>query len=119
MAEYLSPYELRKYKLEHSQFAHDLRRETKWSQLNEGEFLALFIDHERKRNLHDEMAGKGKKMEELFQSARKKIEAVHDKMWGFRSHYISECRKAGRSYQCVGRGRHGFLSGMEKLKKRN
>lgn len=29
MAEYLSPYELRKYKLEHSQFAHDLRRETK------------------------------------------------------------------------------------------
>ncbi len=29
IAKYLSPYELRKYKLEHSQFAHDLRRETK------------------------------------------------------------------------------------------
>ena len=81
MAEYLSPYELRKYKLEHSQFAHDLRMETEWFQPDEGEFLALFTYHERKRNLYDEMAGKDKKMEELFQSARKKIDAVHEERW--------------------------------------
>ena len=81
MAEYLSPYELRKYKLDHSQFAHDLRMETEWFQPDEGEFLALFTYHERKQNLYDEMAGKGKKMEELFQSSRKKIDAVHEEMW--------------------------------------
>ena len=81
MAEYLSPYELRKYKLDHSQFAHDLRMETEWFQPNKGEFLALFTYHERKQNLYDEMSGKDKKMEELFQSARKKIDAVHEEMW--------------------------------------
>ena len=64
MAEYLSPYELRKYKLEHSQFAHDLRRETEWFQPNEGEFLALFTFKERERNFRDEVIDSGKNTRE-------------------------------------------------------
>ena len=54
-AEYLSSYKLRKYKLEHSQFAHDLRRETEWLQPNEGEFLALFAYEERNQSFHEKM----------------------------------------------------------------
>ena len=46
---------LRKYKLKHSQFAHDLRRETEWFQSTEGEFLALFAYEGRKQNLHEKM----------------------------------------------------------------
>ncbi len=81
MSEYLSPYELRKYKLDHSQFAHDLRRETEWFQPNEGEFLALFTFKERERNFRDKMIDSGKNTRELFLSARKKIDAVHEEMW--------------------------------------
>ncbi len=79
MAEYLSPYELRKYKLEHSQFAHDLWRGTEWFQPNKGEFSALFTYNERRH--YDKVSDSGKNMNELSYSARKKIDAVREKMW--------------------------------------
>ena len=101
MAEYLSPYELRKYKLDHSQFAHDLRMETEWFQPNKGEFLALFTYHERKQNLYDEMSGKDKKMEELFQSARKKIDAVHEEMWHSVPKIFRNAEKVARSIDAL------------------
>lgn len=40
-AVYLSKYELREYKLEHSQAARDLGEEAVWFELIAGEFLAL------------------------------------------------------------------------------
>ena len=51
--------------------------ETKWLQPNEGEFLAPFTYHERKQNLFDRVSDKGKKVNEMFESAKKKIDAVH------------------------------------------
>lgn len=38
---YLSKYELREYKLEHSQTAWDLGEKSVWFELSAGEFLAL------------------------------------------------------------------------------
>ena len=57
MSEYLSPYELREYKLEHSQLARDLRPELEWFQPGKGEFVALFTYHEKKADLLDELFG--------------------------------------------------------------
>ena len=57
MSEYLSPYELREYKLEHSQLARDLRQESGWFQPNKGEFVAIYTYHEKKADLVDEMFG--------------------------------------------------------------
>ncbi len=57
MSEYLLPYELREYKLEHSQLARDLRPESEWFQPSKGEFVALYTYHEKKADLLDEMFG--------------------------------------------------------------
>ena len=115
---------LRKYKLEHSQFAHDLRMETEWFQPDEGEFLALFTYHERKQNLYDEMARKGKKMEELFQSARKKIDAVHDKMWHSVPKIFRDRKAMIRTVNSLGgedmefyRARMGLKRGIDSMSK--
>ncbi len=77
MAEYLSPYELRKYKLDHSQFAHDLRMETEWFQPDEGKFLALYIYRRQMNNLLDsKFSGGSKKRSDLEHSSLMKQEAV-------------------------------------------
>lgn len=60
-----SPYELRKYKLAPSPFAHDWRMETEWFPSTEGEFKDKMID----RNMH-----------ERFEAASKKIDAVREEM---------------------------------------
>ena len=57
MSEYLSPYELREYKLEHSQLARDMRPELEWFQPSKGEFVALYTYHEKQANLLDELFG--------------------------------------------------------------
>ena len=57
MSEYLSPYELREYKLEHSQLARDMRSELEWFQPSKGEFVALYTYHEKQANLLDELFG--------------------------------------------------------------
>ena len=57
MSEYLSPYELREYKLEHSQLARDLRPELEWFQPSKGEFVALYTYREKQADLLDEMFG--------------------------------------------------------------
>ena len=70
MAEYLSPYELREYKLEHSQLARDMRSELEWFQPSKGEFVALYTYHEKKANLLDELfGGDGRLRTEAHQSA--------------------------------------------------
>ncbi len=70
MSEYLSPYELREYKLEHSQLARDMRPELEWFQPSKGEFVALYTYHEKKANLLDELfGGDGRLRTEAHQSA--------------------------------------------------
>ena len=67
---YLSKYELRKYKLEHSQTARDLRKESIWFELSEGKFLAIYIYREKMNDLLDsKLGGDTKKLAELERSA--------------------------------------------------
>ena len=74
---YLSKYELRKYKLEHSQTARDLREELVWFEPSEGEFLALYTYREKMNNLLDsQFGGDTKKRADLEQSALMKHTAV-------------------------------------------
>ena len=56
MEVYLSPYELRKYRMEHSLCGRLLRQETNWMgpPLSEGEFLSLFIRREGELDFLDE-----------------------------------------------------------------
>lgn len=56
MEAYLSPYELRKYRMEHSLCGRLLRQETNWMEppLSEGEFLSLFIRREGELDFLDE-----------------------------------------------------------------
>ena len=63
MSEYLSPYELREYKLEHSQLARDMRPELEWFQPSKGEFVALYTYREKQADLLDEMFGGDKRLQ--------------------------------------------------------
>ena len=63
MSEYLSPYELREYKLEHSQLARDLRPELEWFQPSKGEFVALYTYRGKRANLLDELFGGDKRLQ--------------------------------------------------------
>lgn len=66
----LSKYELRKYKLEYSQTARDLRKESIWFELSEGKFLATYIYREKMNDLLDsKLGGDTKKLAELERSA--------------------------------------------------
>lgn len=42
--------------------------------------MALFASKERERNFRDKMIDSGENMHEKFESARKKIDAVHEEM---------------------------------------
>ena len=55
MSEYLSPYELREYKLDHTQLARDMRSELEWFQPSKGEFVALYTYREKQADLLDEL----------------------------------------------------------------
>ena len=63
MSEYLSPYELREYKLEHSQLARDMRPELEWFQPSKGEFVALYTYREKQADLLDELFGGDKRLQ--------------------------------------------------------
>ena len=81
MSEYLSPYELRKYKLEHSQLARDMRLELEWFQPSKGEFVALYTYREKRANLLDEMfGGDGRLRTEAHQSARDRRMAIQEEV---------------------------------------
>ena len=58
MSEYLSPYELREYRMEHSWRARMIREKAAWMDppLNEGEFLSLFANEEEDDNALDSLA---------------------------------------------------------------
>ena len=77
MSEYLSPYELREYKLEHAQLARDMRPELEWFQPSKGEFVALYTYREKRANLLDELfGGDGRLRTEAHQSANERRMAI-------------------------------------------
>ena len=74
---YLSKYELREYKLKHSQTARDLREESVWFEPSEGEFLALYNYREKMNDLLDsKFWGDTKKRADLEQSGLMKENTV-------------------------------------------
>ncbi len=77
MSEYLSPYELREYKLEHAQLARDMRPELEWFQPSKGEFVALYTYREKQADLLDELfGGDGRLRTEAHQSANERRMAI-------------------------------------------
>ena len=81
MSEYLSPYELREYKIEHSQLARDLRPELEWFQPSKGEFVALYTYREKRANLLDELFGGDRRLRtEAHQSARDRRMAIQEEV---------------------------------------
>ena len=53
LSPHLSPYELREYKLKHSQTARHLREESAWFEPSKAEFLALYTYREKLNDLLD------------------------------------------------------------------
>ena len=95
MSEYLSPYELREYKLEHSQLARDMRPELEWFQPSKGEFVALYTYREKQADLLDEMFdGDTDLYSKAFQSAIKRRMSIQE-----------EVDKAGRTRRALEEGR--------------
>ena len=81
MSEYLSPYELREYKLEHAQLARDLRLESEWFQPSKGEFVALYTYREKQADLLDELfGGDGRLRTEAHQSAIDQRMAIQEEV---------------------------------------
>ena len=105
MAEYLSPYELREYKLEHAQLARDLRPESEWFQPSKGEFVALYTYREKQANLLDELFGGNTKLySRAYHSANDRRMAIQH-----------EVTKAGRTRRALedGRQRMDALEGKD------
>ena len=83
MGAYLSPYELRKYRMEHSLCGRLIRQETNWMEppLNEGEFLSLFIRREGELDFLDEhFAGDYGERGAMFRRAQDKIRKLQEEI---------------------------------------
>ena len=75
LSPHLSPYELREYKLKHSQTARDLREESAWFEPSKAEFLALYTYREKMNDLLDsKFGGDTWREHETFRSAMDKME---------------------------------------------
>ena len=78
MSEHLSPYELRKYRMEHSWRARMVREKAAWMDppLNEGELLSIFVGEEAKDNLLDrEFDGNRREMMAMARRGMEKFTA--------------------------------------------
>ena len=83
MEAYLSPYELRKYRMEHSLCGRLLRQETNWMEppLSEGEFLSLFIRREGELDFLDEhFDGDYGRRGAMFKRATDKIRKLQEEI---------------------------------------
>ena len=70
LSSHLSPYELREYKLKHSQAARDLREEAAWFEPSKADFLALYTYREKKNDMLDsQFGGDTRREHETIQSA--------------------------------------------------
>ena len=57
LSPHLSPYELREYKLNHSQTARHLREESAWFEPSKADFLALYTYREKRNDMLDSKFG--------------------------------------------------------------
>lgn len=83
MEAYLSPYELRKYRMEHSLCGRLLRQETNWMEppLSEGEFLSLFIRREGELDFLDEhFTGDYRERGAMFRRAQDKMRKLQEEI---------------------------------------
>lgn len=120
MEAYLSPYELRKYRIEHLLCGRLLRQETNWMELplSEGEFLSLFIRREGELDFLDEhFAGDYGERGAMFRRAQDKIRKLQEELrqqplWRRRDAKVAfadqaendtDC-KLYREYSRIGRG---------------
>ncbi|MCS1407162.1 MAG: hypothetical protein M2R45_00319 [Verrucomicrobia subdivision 3 bacterium] len=81
MGEYLSPYELRQYRMEHSFRGRTIKAESAWMQppLDEGELVALLVKQEAKDGFLDrEFDGQLWEMNTTMIRGWDKIRAIHD-----------------------------------------
>ncbi len=120
MEAYLSPYELRKYRMKHSLCSRLLRQETNWMEppLSEGEFLSLFIRKEGELDFLDEhFDGDYGRRGAMFRRAQDKIRKLQEELsqqppWSRRDAKVAfagqaendlDCRLY-REYSRIGRG---------------
>ena len=120
MEAYLSPYELRKYRMEYSLCGRLLRRETGWMEppLSEGEFLSLFIRREGELDFLDEhFDGDYGRRGAMFRRAQDKIRKLQEELrqqppWsrrGAKAAFAEQAEndldcKLYREYSRIGRG---------------
>ena len=120
MDAYLSPYELRKYRMEHSLCGRLLRQETDWMEppLSEGEFLSLFIRREGELDFLDKhFDGDYGRRGAMFRRAQGKIRKLQEELrqqpsWSRRNAKVAFAEQAEndpdcrlyREYSRIGRG---------------
>ena len=77
LSPHLSKYELREYKLKHSQAARDLREESAWFEPSKADFLALYTYQEKRNDMLDANPNHGGdtwREYEVIRSARDRME---------------------------------------------
>ena len=74
LSPHLSPYDLREYKLKHSQTARDLREESAWFEPSKADFLALYTYREKLYDMLDSQFGGDTRLRhEAIQSAEYRL----------------------------------------------
>ncbi len=81
LSPHLSPYELREYKLKHSQTARDLREESAWFEPSKADFLALYTYREKRDDVLDsQFGGSIQRQQELISSVHNRWKEMHEKL---------------------------------------
>ena len=81
LSPHLSPYELREYKLKHSQTARDLREESAWFEPSKADFLALYTYREKRNDVLDfQFGGDTQRQWELISSVDDKWDKTFEKL---------------------------------------
>ncbi len=81
LSPHLSPYELREYKLKHSQTARDLREESAWFEPSKADFLALYTYREKGNDFLDsQFGGSIQREQELISSVENKWKEMRENL---------------------------------------
>ena len=81
LSPHFSPYELREYKLKHSQTARDLREESAWFEPSKADFLALYTYREKSNDVLDsQFGGSIQREQELITSVHNKWKEMHENL---------------------------------------
>ena len=78
---HLSPYELREYKMKHSQTARELREGSAWFEPSKADFLALYTYREKRNDVLDsQFGGDILRQQEWLESVDKKWREMQEKL---------------------------------------